>query len=91
MFADEWPGFDALKVADSDTAEIDLDGTHPDVVQGSWIVASEEGDDFYRELYEVTKRAELSRSEFSVSGTVTRLTLKGETGSRPSGLRAMSP
>jgi len=76
-----WPGFDALDVVDEGAAFIDLEGAHPDIVRGSWVVVSEEGDDFYRELFEVTERAELSRSDFSVSGKVTRLTLKGETGS----------
>lgn len=84
---DKWPGFEnpALHVIDDKTATIDLDGAHPDVVRGSWIVVSEEGDDFYRELFAVTGRAELSRSEYSVSGKITRLTLKGETGSHTFG------
>jgi len=69
----EWPGFTALS-----GSTLDLDGAHPDVVRGSWVVVSREGDDFYRELYRVTGRAELSRSEFTVSGKVTRLTLAGE-------------
>ena len=38
----------------------------------------QEGTDFYRELYKVVQRAELSRSEFGISGKVTRLTLQGE-------------
>ena len=81
----QWPGFEALDVIDSETAEIDLEGSHPDIVRGSWVVVSEEGEDFYRELFEVTQRAEFSRSDFSVSGKVTRLTLKGETGSHTFG------
>ncbi|WP_217995917.1 hypothetical protein, partial [Kribbia dieselivorans] len=69
----EWPGFTAM----SDLT-IDLDGAHPEVVKGDWVVVSREGDNFYRELYRVSERAELSRSDFAVSGKVTRLTLTGE-------------
>lgn len=70
----EWAHFKALGAG----LIVDLDGAHPDVVRGSWIVLSQEGTGFYRELYQVVNRAELSRSEFGISGKVTRLTLKGE-------------
>lgn len=75
----EWPGFTAL-TASGDTVTVDLDGSHPEVVPGSWVVVSQEGDpgSFYRELYEVRGCAEVSRAEFGVSGTVTRLRLRGE-------------
>lgn len=73
----EWQNFAAVTTPGG-VITVDLDGTHPDVVQGSWVVVSQETGTFYRELYEVTGRSELSRSEFGVSGTVTRLTLHGE-------------
>ncbi len=73
----EWPGFTAV-VASGANQVVDLDGSHPDVVEGSWVVVSQEAGAFSRELYEVVAKAESSRSEFAVSGTVTRLTLRGE-------------
>jgi hypothetical protein len=78
----EWQGFTAAAPASGTGADavtsVDLDGSHPDVAVGSWVVLSQETGTFYRELYEVKGVAELSRSEFGVSGTVTRLTLRGE-------------
>ncbi|MFD8011457.1 baseplate J/gp47 family protein [Streptomyces sp. NPDC058955] len=81
----EWPRFRAVtgfSEFGEDFAVVDLDGSHPDVVVGSWVVLSQEhvvqGTDFYRELFEVVDRTEFSRAEFAVSGPVTRLTLRGE-------------
>ena len=51
----------------SDTV-VDVEGAHPDIVVGSWVVLSQDAGTFYRELYEVVGRAELSRSAFAVSG-----------------------
>jgi predicted phage baseplate assembly protein len=73
----EWPSFTSVTNTGG-FSFVDLDGAHPDVVRGSWVVLSQEADGFYRELYEVVERSELSRSEFGVSGKVTRLKLKGE-------------
>ncbi|MFE7804675.1 baseplate J/gp47 family protein [Streptomyces sp. NPDC057430] len=81
----DWPKFDAVTEL-SEFREVvtvvDLDGSQPDVVVGSWVVLSQEHVDqhtsFYRELFKVVDRTEFSRAEFAVSGTVTRLTLKGE-------------
>jgi predicted phage baseplate assembly protein len=73
----EWPSFTSVTFSGG-VGTVDIDGTHKDVVPGSWVVVSEEGDDFYRELYKVTAVAEVSRSNFAISGTVTRLTLSGE-------------
>lgn len=75
--AGEWHAFTAARVVGTNLV-VDLDGAHADVVTGSWVVVSQEGDTFYRELYEVVERAELSRAEFGISATVTRLTLRGE-------------
>lgn len=73
----DWPSFVAGTSSGGITV-VDIEGAHPDVVQGSWVVLSQDAGTFYRELYEVVGRAELSRAEFGVSGKVTRLQLKGE-------------
>jgi len=69
--ATEWPDF---VLSPAGTNHVDLDGSHPDVVVGSWVVLSKPT---YRELFQVTTVQELSRAEFGVSGKVTRLTLAG--------------
>ncbi|MEU4279157.1 baseplate J/gp47 family protein [Streptomyces tanashiensis] len=81
----EWPKFAAVTEHNEfgeTVTVVDLDGSQPDVVVGSWVVLSQEHVDedtaFYRELYKVVDRTEFSRAEFAVSGTVTRLTLRGE-------------
>lgn len=78
----EWPQFTATTTHSDAGAgsvvTVDLDGSHPDVAVGSWVVVSQESGTFYRELYEVTATVELSREQFAVSGRVTRLTLRGE-------------
>ncbi len=73
----EWPFFSAVSTSGGFSV-VDVDGAHPDIVPGSWVVLSQDVDGFYRELYKVVGRAELSRSAFAVSGKVTRLTLAGE-------------
>ena len=50
----------------------DLDGSHPDVTVGSWVVLSKPT---YRELFKVKTVTELSRADYAVSGNVTRLEL----------------
>ncbi len=74
----EWPFFGAVRQVAEDRVEVDVDGAHPDIVRGAWVVLSQDATDFYRELYEVVDAAELSRSAYAVSGKVTRLTLRGE-------------
>lgn len=73
----EWPSYDSVGNSGGYTW-VDLDGAHPDVVRGSWVVLSQDTGGFYRELYEVVGRSELSRAEFAISGKVTRLQLQGE-------------
>ena len=51
---------------------VDLDGSHPDVTVGSWVVLSKPT---YRELFRVATVTELSRADYAVSGNVTRLEL----------------
>jgi len=74
----DWPGFQSTRADRDGNVIVDLDGSHPDVVEGSWVVLSQEDDTFYREMYKVIGRSELSRAEFAVSGPVTRLVLQGE-------------
>ena len=74
----EWPSFTAVRITGADTAEVDLEGAHPDIVPGSWVVVSQDTGGFYRELFEVTEVAELSLSAYAVAGRATRLSLRGE-------------
>jgi hypothetical protein len=67
----DWPNF---TISDVSGEVVDLDGSHPDVVAGSWVVLSKPT---YRELFQVDSVTELSRAEFAVSGKVTRLRLEG--------------
>ena len=69
--ATEWPAFEISAAAGT---TVDLDGSHPDVVPGSWVVLARPD---YRELWKVQSVAELSRAQFATSGKVTRLTLAG--------------
>lgn len=66
----EWPNF---RITPSTTASaVDLDGSHPDVVVGSYVVLAKGNN---RELFVVSNVEELSRAEFATSGKVTRATL----------------
>jgi hypothetical protein len=53
---------------------VDLDGSHPDVIVGSWVVLSIPT---YRELWKVKSVSELSRADYATSGNITRLELEG--------------
>ncbi len=66
-----WPSF-TISALGADT--VDLDGSHSDVVVGSWVVLARGAD---RELWRVKTVTELSRADFAVSGKVTRLALEG--------------
>jgi hypothetical protein len=67
----EWPDF---VISATGGFTVDLDGSHPDVVTGSWVVLSKPS---WSELWQVDHVAELNRAEFAISGKVTRLTLTG--------------
>jgi hypothetical protein len=69
--ASDWPNFTIADIAGN---VVDLDGSHPDIQPGSWIVLSKPT---YRELWQVKSVSELSRAEFAVSGKVTRLVIEG--------------
>ncbi|HEX6747299.1 MAG TPA: putative baseplate assembly protein [Longimicrobium sp.] len=64
----EWPGFEA-EGADN---VVDLDAAYPRVVPGSWIVLSKSN---YTELYRVATAVPASRTDFTLTAKVTRLTL----------------
>jgi hypothetical protein len=53
---------------------VDVEGPHPDIAVGSYVMLARPG---ARALFEVSKVEELSRSEFAVSGKVTRVYLTG--------------
>jgi len=54
---------------------VDIDGSHPEIAVGGRIMLVHGGD---RGLFGVSKVEELSRSEFAVSGKVTRVHLSGD-------------
>jgi predicted phage baseplate assembly protein len=68
----DWPDF--VISAQTGQNAVDLDGSHPDVVVGSWVVLSLPT---YQELWQVASVTEMSRADFAVSGKVTRITLTG--------------
>lgn len=82
----EWPAFSIVTPGTTPTATvatIDLDGAHPSIAAGSWLVlASPE----YVELYKVTKAVAASRSGFGLAAKTTRVTLDGENYDRFTGL-----
>lgn len=74
----DWPGFESVSHQGEEETVVRVDGAHPELVVGDWVVLSQEDVDFYRELYEIVERSEESRAEFAISTTVTRLVLRGE-------------
>lgn len=54
---------------------VDLEGSHPDIVPGSFVVLSRPSTD--SELFQVAGVSELSRAAYAISGNVTRLELTG--------------
>lgn len=67
----EWPNF---TISAAGANHVDLDGSHPEVVVGGWVVLVKGAS---RELWKVSAVSELSRAAFATSGKVTRLTLAG--------------
>jgi hypothetical protein len=64
---DQWPGF---TIGSGRT--IDIDGDHPEILPGSWLVLSRPG---WAELYRATTVVTTSRGDFTLSGKVTRVGL----------------
>jgi predicted phage baseplate assembly protein len=69
--ANAWPDFD---LSPESGPVVDLAGSHPDVVAGSWVVLTLDDD---AELWKVDRVTELARADFALSGPVTRLHLAG--------------
>jgi hypothetical protein len=68
---DDWPAF---QLSPASGQVVDLAGSHPGIVVGSWLVLVRPN---YRELFRVAAVTELSRAQFAISGKVTRVTLTG--------------
>ena len=54
-------------------ANVDLEGSHPDISVDSWVVLSKPG---FQALWQVEEVSELSRAAYAVSGNITRLLLE---------------
>ncbi|MGD2178597.1 MAG: putative baseplate assembly protein [Anaerolineae bacterium] len=63
----QWPDF---KIKETDD-HIDLDAVYPKILEGSWVVLMRPG---YVELYKVKETAADSRTDFTLTAKVTRLT-----------------
>jgi predicted phage baseplate assembly protein len=69
-FGTDWPGF-ALE-PDS----VELDGAHPDLLEGSWLVlCADGGGTARRELRRAVQVTSTSRSAFGLTGKITRVVL----------------
>jgi len=85
---DDWPGFDIGSISGiPEGEEIDtiyLDGHHPKIVKGGWLVLAkyeprpEKEPLVYHEVYEVTDTCESSLSNFTLTSKTTAVSLKGE-------------
>jgi predicted phage baseplate assembly protein len=64
----QWPDY----VISSESGKVDVDGSQPDVADGSWVVLLRPG---ATGRFKVSGVSELSRAAFAISGTVTRLGL----------------
>jgi hypothetical protein len=58
-----------------DICTLHLDATYPSIVPGSWLVVSTPD---YEEAYQVVTAAEDAKTNFTLSGKTTRLTIRGE-------------
>lgn len=75
----EWPGFTLGEIAGiaagQEVERLHLDGTHPTILPGGWLVVSTPD---YDELYEVTAAVGDSRSGFTLNAKTTRVGVRGE-------------
>lgn len=69
----DWPGF-SVQVVGSPDGTVDLDTTYPEAVPGSWVVLTRAG---VTSCHEVATAVEESRTDFTLNGKVSRLTLSG--------------
>lgn len=76
----DWPGFEI----DVDTARLDLDADYPQILPGSWIALVGPA---YTELYRAVEVAALTRTDFTLSTKITRVTVDIRENLRRFGLR----
>lgn len=67
--ATQWAGFSITTIAER---RIDLDAEYPDILPGSWVMLDRGG---FRELYRVEEARTRARTDFTLTGKVTSLTL----------------
>jgi hypothetical protein len=79
LFRTDWPGLTLADISGTEpgatVATLHLEGTHPEVIAGSWLIVSTPED---QELYGVTSVAEDSRSGFTLNTKTTRVGVDGE-------------
>jgi hypothetical protein len=69
----DWPGW-SVQVPRQPSGTVDLDGLHPGVVPGSWLVLSRTGASV---CYRVTSVQEVARTDYTLNTKVTRVRLAG--------------
>ncbi|HET8682125.1 MAG TPA: baseplate J/gp47 family protein, partial [Micromonosporaceae bacterium] len=86
VFGYNAPPFDLLKDSTSTATDwawklsavdgaVDVDGSHPDIGYGSWLVLTASP---YQQHFLVTAVTELSRADYGISGKVTRVSVNGD-------------
>ena len=86
VFGSNAPPFDLLKDSTSTATDwgwklspvdsaVDVDGSHPDIGYGSWVVLTAHP---YQRHFLVTGVTELSRADYGIAGKVTRVSLNGD-------------
>ena len=75
----EWPGFNLAEIAGiaagQEIDRLQLDGSHPSILPGGWLVVSTPN---YDELYEVKSATGDARSRFTLNAKTTRVGVNGE-------------
>jgi predicted phage baseplate assembly protein len=72
----DWEGRKLSAEPGASDLSIDLDQTHPEIVKGSWLVME---DQHRRDIYKVSDNTELSRTDFTLTGKVSRIKLSSNT------------
>lgn len=71
-YPDSWEDKRLSQEPGGPTKEIDLDTTYPSIVKGSWLVLESSSK---RSVYKVEDNTELSRSDYTLTGKVSRIKL----------------
>ncbi len=71
----EWPGLTISSIGNLTNNIICLDAVYQQILPDSWLLLSIPE---YQELYQVKKIAEESKTDFTLTGKITRVTLSGE-------------